>query len=437
MADTMVIGRTTQFGVETTPGTAPAAGATKQITDLTVTIDPAYTVTEVRGTGRRFDASVNPDGQERITGKLGGGLGYNSCVYPASMIWGAASMSVPAGGVNSHQWQWIPALTGSIAPKTFDVEMGDANDAEQVLYTLLTDFGIDLTRAATTPSGNLLGRALTKAAAGGSFTGMTSAGVTAIPILPVLPVQWAVYMDDLSANIGNTALHRCFHSAINYASAYTPFFALDPTVSSYAGVADNAAVQTTALLELMKDSTGEGLWTKARAGQKKYIRIQAKSNQYVDNLFQLNGQTAYTSGSVGLTYKGQAASFAYNALGSAIQSALTALSTVGAGNMVVTPSATAFNTNTTFTITMSGTLANDPSLITVTTQPTGGVVVVTAVQIPYSITVDYCGSIKLPGPQADNQGLRVRQWDFIVTEDPSWSSGQGMVVTVVNGIAAL
>lgn len=435
MADTMTIGRTTQFGVETTPGVAPVAGATKQITDLTISLDPTFTVTEVRGTGRRFDASVNPTGQESIGGKLAGGLGYNSFVYPASMVWGAATITTPAGGVNARQWKWIPSLTGSIPPKTFDIEQGDVNDAEQCLNSILTDIGVDFTRAAVAPSGTLLARALTKAAAGGAFTGMTTAGVTAIPIVPVLPVQWNAYMDDLSANIGNTQLLRCFHGGLTYSGAYMPFFPLNSSINSFAGVADDASLKTTALLELMKDSVGEGLWSKARNGQRKYIRFQATSGQLVDNYNTLSTTGTPTSGNATFTYKGQNASIAFNSTSSAAQTAILALSTVGTGNVAVTGGPWPA---TPLIVTMTGALANDNTLPTLTLGTiTPGTVALVQTVLPYQMTIDFCGSVNLPGPMADNSGLRVRQWDFIVTEDPAWGAGQAIVVTMQNALAAL
>lgn len=431
----MSIGRTTQVGVETVPGTAPAGGATKQLTDLTIALDPTFSVSEVRGTGRRFDASVNPTGQESTGGKLGGGLGYNSFVYPASMIWGAATITTPSGGVNARQWQWIPALTGSITPQTMDIEQGDSLDAEQALNAILTDIGVDFTRAAVAPSGTLLAKALNKASAGGPFTGMTTSGVTAIPIVPVLPVQWNAYMDDLATNIGNTQLLRCFHGGLTYSGSYLPFFPLNSSINSFAGVADDAALKTTALIELMKDSVGEGLWAQARAGQKKYIRFEAVSGQLVDNYSTLSTTGSPTSGSATFTYKGQSCAITYNSTNTAAQTAILGLSTVGTGNAVVTggpwPS-------TPLKVTMTGALANDSTLPTLTTGTlTPGSVSLTQTTIPYKMTIDFCGEISLPGPMADNSGLRVRQWDFIVVEDPAWSTGQALSVTITNALTAL
>ena len=435
MADTMTIGRTTQFGAESTPGVAPAGGATKQLTDLTITLDPSFGVTEVRGTGRRFDASVDPNGQESTGGKLGGGLGYNSFVYPASMIWGPGNITTPAGGTNARQWKWAPALTGSIPPQTFDIEQGDAIDAEQVLNAMLTDLGVDVTRAACTPSGTMLSRAVTKASAGGSFTGMTTSGVTAIPIVPVLPKQWSAYMDDLAINIGTTQLLRCFHAGVTYSGAYLPFFPINSSLDSFAGVADDASLKSTALLELMKDSVGEGLWVQARAGQKKYIRLLATSNQLVDNYNTLSTTGSPTAGSATFTYKGQSCAITFNSTSALAQTAISGLSTVGTGNVTVSGGPWPA---TPLVVTFTGTLANDATLPTIATGTlTPGSASLVQKTIPYSLQIDFCGEVNQPGPQADNSGLRTRQWDFILVEDPAWNSGQALSVTVVNSLAAL
>ena len=435
MADTMTIGRTTQFGVEATPGTAPVGGATKQLTDLTITLDPAFAASEIRGTGRRFDASVNPNGQESTGGKLGGGLGYNSIIYPMSMIWGAVTPTTPAGGTNARRWSWTPALTGSIPPQTFDIEQGDAADAERVLNAMLTDIGVDVTRAACTPSGTMLSKAVEKAETGTSFTGMTTSGVTAVPIVPVLPKQWSAFMDDLAANIGVTQLLRCFHAGLTYSGAYTPFYPINSTLDSFAGVADDATLKSTALLELMKDAVGEGLWVKARAGDRKYIRLLATSNRLVDNYATMSTTGSPTSGAATFTYKGQSCQIQYNDTSAAVQTSISGLSTVGTGNVVVSGGPWPA---TPLVVTFTGTLADDATLPTITTGTlTPGSASLTQTNIPYSMQIDFCGSVSQPGPQADNSGLRTRQWDFILVEDPAWNSGQALSVTVVNAVAAL
>lgn len=439
MADTMTIGRLTQFGAETAPGVAPASGATKQVTDLTVKLDPNFGTTSIRGTGRRFDAAESPNGMEYTGGKLGGGLGYNSCVYPMSMVWGAVTPTTPSGGVNARQWQWTPGLTGSVPQKTFDIEQGDSNDAEQVLNAMLQAFGVDLTRTACTPDGTLLAKALTKADPTGSFTGMTTVGVSAVPIVQMLPKDWSAYMDDAASGIGVTKLLRCFHAGFQYADAFLPFFPINSSLSSFGGTADNPAVKTTAFLELMKDTVGEGLWKKARAGQRKYIRLAAISSRLVDNYF-VSGTGTGTGGTITFTYKGVTSApitFSGGWTASAIQTALQAMSTIGAGNVAVSGGPLP---GTAITITMLGTLADDTSALTMTTTGvTGGTLpnTLTPTTVPYSCIIDMVGSVIKPGGDADNSGLRTRQWDFNIVEDPIWNTGQAFSVTVVNAISSL
>ena len=210
VADTMTIGRTTQMAVETTHGQAPSGGAIHQLVDTILQMDPTFPVTEIRGTGRRFVSVVAPSGMEATAGKLSGGVGYNSLVYFLSMIYGAATITTPGGGVNARQWAWNIPLTGSINPQSMDIEQGDANDADQFLYCVMDSIGLDFTRSAVAPAGTVIARATNHLTPVGTFAGMTSSGVTELPLAPILPAHWAIYMDLTSANLGTTKLTRAF-----------------------------------------------------------------------------------------------------------------------------------------------------------------------------------------------------------------------------------
>jgi hypothetical protein len=324
-----------------------------------------------------------------------------------------------------------------------DIEQGDANDAEQFLYSVCDSLGVDATRQAVAPAGTILGRAPNKLTPVGTFAGMTSSPV-ALALAPVLPKHWSVYFDNVFGNLGTTKLTRAFHAKLDYGGAFQPFFPLDSALPSYGGIADGEVPKVQLMLEMMKSVTvdptaSEQLWLVGRAAQTRYARILAGGagvSPLVDNIFQLNGQTAYSAGSVGFQYKGQTATFGYNALGSAIQTAIQALSTVGAGNVSVTPSGTAFNTNTTFNVKMTGALAQDTTAPTITTQPTGGVVTVTPLAIPFSMQYDMAVQVSQPGPNKDFEGLRTREWTFDIVEDAAlW--GNAIIVTIVNQLASL
>src|SRR5690242_11438158 len=160
MADPFSANKQTQFGVESTPGTAVPAN--KLLPSLTMDLDESFDVTKIRGTGQRFDAIVVPSGQEASSGKLGGGVTFCELQYPFSMAWGAAAITTPAGGVNARQWKWNVPLSGRVNPKAMTIEQGDSDDAERVAYAILSDLALDMSRAATGISGTMLGRAVEK-----------------------------------------------------------------------------------------------------------------------------------------------------------------------------------------------------------------------------------------------------------------------------------
>lgn len=427
MADPFSINRQTQIAVETTPGTAVPAN--KLLTSLTMAVDPTFTVTKIKGTGRRFTSIVAPDGQESSGGALGGGVTYTEIVYPFSMTWGAAVITTPAGAVNARQWKWTVPLSGRVNPKAMTIEQGDSDDSERATYAVITDLSVDMSRAATAISGTMLARAIEKANLGTSlFTGMT-ASPTAIGLVPVLPSKWDAYLDTVYTAFGTTHLGRCFKGNLAYSGAFLPYFPMDSSLTSFAGVADSDGVGTAASMTLVKDAVGEGLWTTARGGKTLYLRFLAKGD-LIDNIATISITGSPTGGTFTITYKGQTtAPITYSAALTAatVNTAFQLLSTVGT-NAVVTGS-----TGGPYIITFSGTLASDTSLVTTTNSFTGGAspnTVITVTQVPYSFQIDMAVKIAKPNATDSTQGLRTRQWDLEVVEDAAW--GNGLVVTVVN-----
>src|SRR5678816_2778611 len=284
MADPFVVNRQVQIGVESTSGTPVPAN--KLLPSMSIDLDPVFDTTKIKATGRRFASIIVPSGQEGVTGKLAGGVTFTELIYPLSMLWGASATVVhPAGGVNAWQWVWSPPLSGRTNPKSMTIEAGDSDDSERVSYGILTDLGLDLSRAGSVLSGAILGQTIEKYAAlsGGSWTGMTPTP-TAIALLPVLPKKWDVYMDATSGALGTTKLLRCFKATFGYGGAFVPYYPMNSALTTWAGAADGEDVGATISLQLIKDAVGEGLWTQARAGSTRYIRLVALGD-LVDNYY--------------------------------------------------------------------------------------------------------------------------------------------------------
>jgi hypothetical protein len=434
MADPFEVNRQLQIGVESTSGTAVPAN--KLLPSITMALDPVFNATKYKGTGRRFNSLVVPDGQEAVTGALAGAVTFTELIYPASMAWGAAAITTPAGGVNAKQWVWNVPLTGRVNPKSMTIEQGDSDDSERAAYGILTDLGLDLSRAGTALSGALLAQAIEKysALSGGSWTGMT-ASPTAIALSPVLPKRWDVYADNIYTALGTTKLTRCFKANFAYGGAFIPFYPMNSALSTYAGAADGIDVSAALSLSLGKDLAGEGFWTPGRAGSKRYLRVVALGD-YVDNYFTTATGTG-SGGNIKLSYKGQQATINFSGgwAAGAVQTAFLALTTVGVGNATVTGGPLP---GTALVITMTGALAQDTTApILDTTGVTGGSIAntLTPTQIQMKLQLDIAGIVLKPNNSDVTQGLRTRQWDFQIVEDTSW--GSAILVTLVNNLSSL
>lgn len=434
MADPFEVNRQLQIGVESTSGTAVPAN--KLLPSITMALDPVFDVTKYKGTGRRFNSLVVPSGQEGVTGNIAGAVTFTELIYPASMAWGAATITTPAGGVNARQWVWNVPLSGRVNPKSMTIEQGDSDDAERAAYGILTDLGLDLSRSATALNGAILAQAIEKysALSGGSWTGMTPTP-TAIALSPVLPRKWDVYADTTYQGLGASKLLRCFKATFAYGGAFIPFYPMNSALSTWAGAADGIDVSAALSLTLGKDLTGEGFWTPGRAGSKRYMRLIALGD-YIDNYFTSSTGTG-TGGNVKFIYKGQTATITFATGWTAvnIQAAFVALSTVGSGNATVTGGPLP---GTAVVITMTGALANDATAPTADMSGvTGGSIPNTmiATQIQQKLQIDMACIVMKPNNSDVTQGLRTRQWDFQIVEDTSW--GSAILVTLVNNLTAL
>jgi hypothetical protein len=242
-------------------------------------------------------------------------------------------------------------------------------------------------------------------------------------------------MDTVPGNLGATHLSRAFKANMSYGGAFLPFFPMDSSLTSFAGVADSDSATATGSLTLVKDAVGEGLWTYARGGKTIYTRLKALGD-LVDNYFTSAVGTG-TGGNIKFIYKGQTATIAFATGWTAanVQTAFLALSTVGAGNAVVTGGPLP---GTAIKISMTGALATDPTVVTADMSGvTGGTIAntMTTTQIQCLLQVDFAGKIQKPGPSDVNQGLRIRQWDFDIVEDTTLAGA--LIVTVVNNLTAL
>lgn len=433
MSEEMTINQTVQFALEAVSGTPPGSGANKKPGSLKFQIDPDFGHQEYAPMGERFDTISVPTQEKSKLTLQSSPQTYDELDYVLSALFGDPTITTPAGGVTARKKVWSPVLTDVINGRTLEVQQGSSARARQVNFGRLAGATWTASRKECTIAGDGYAQQIQDAIT-------LTATPTKIGLHPVKPKSWKVYLDTLAANIGTTKLARCFQMTLGYTGAYGDIWPMDRDQASFATDV-NLKPALALTLSMMNDTTVAPWWTQARAGQKYYIRFESISAELVDNYQTLTVTGTPTGGTFTLTYKGQTtAGIVYNAAASAVQTALAALSTIGAGNVTCSGGALP---GSAVTITFTGALANDTALLTHTDSFTGGTspaAALTATTVAYQEIIDVCAA---PAPDAfkDDAGAWTEDWKFSVVSDPNWTvgtaSGTALIFTTINDQASL
>jgi hypothetical protein len=168
-----------------------------------------------------------------------------------------------------------------------------------------------------------------------------------------------------------------------------------------------------------------------QTGTRCYVRVNLQG-ALIENDVTV-GVGAASAGTFTLTYKAQTTSaIAYNATAAAVQSALRALSTIGATGCSVSGSAP------TWTVLFTGALAQDTTALTGSGAGlTGGTFLITAAPIYAVMTHDMACFVSDMAELTDVDGVYAVEYTLQVAEDTGWSSGTAQKVTLTNLISAL
>lgn len=290
MAERSSLNQNIQIGVETTPGTAVAA--TKRL--QSIGIEPSITVEKdnFRPIGSKFNA-LSTLGKEWAEASISGRAVYTELQYIFSSVINTAVTSSPAAGVT--QWVFTPSTRADDVPKTFTVEHGSGVRADRFAYGLVTEMGMSFSRSAIEVSGSMMARAIEDGIT------MTSAGVTALPLVPVLPTQVSVYLDDTAAALGTTKLTRLISGEFSLGSRFGPVWVLDAANPSFVNHIETEP-DLSATLTLQADTQGMGLLPVLRSGDTKFLRIEAiggeigSTGEYYRLAIDLAGKISDTGG---------------------------------------------------------------------------------------------------------------------------------------------
>lgn len=412
-----------QIGQE---GGGPGTGGAAATLLRTLRIEPGdeLTIRDIEAQGHRFDTATVIDKQWTSWQATADALSYTEHLYLVENILGTVAPTSP--GTNTKKRVYTAAVTGSITPKTNTYQWGDAADNVNILnYLLATDYGESWDRESGVKLNGCKGIAQI-ATTGGVFT----AAPTSLAQVPIGAADFNVYLDTSWANLGTTQITDEINTVDwSLSGMKAERWSANRSRASFAGHVD-VKPKTTCKITIYEGSVARPIISALEAGGRYFLRLDGQSKTLIDNYFTV-GVGAATGGTFTLTYKSQTTTgIAYNATSSAVQSALTALSSIGAGNVTVTGAAP------TWTVTMAGTLANDATVMTGSgTSLTGGAFTITGTQLPYMAQRDVSLLLSKVSPLKDNKGVYGRDLEFVITEDPV--SNQALRITSQTAVAAL
>lgn len=265
MAERSALNQTVQIGVESTPGTSVAAS--KRLQSIGIEPTPDVEMDEFRPAGQKYRA-ITTLGKEWTTADISGRGSYTELVYLLSSVVGTPIITTPGGATLARNWQFIPESFDDDVIKTYTVEHGSSVRADKFVYGMVTELGMTFNRTAIEVSGAMMGRALQD--------GITlTAAPTSIDLIPIVPTQVSVYMDDTFGTIGTTKLTRAISAEFNLGNRFAGVWVLDAANPSFVNHIETEPDLSLGLT-MQADAAGMALLDDLRSGATKYVRILAE-----------------------------------------------------------------------------------------------------------------------------------------------------------------
>lgn len=263
------ISQVVQLGVEPndTPGSVTAA--TVRLNSMSIEPTINANINRFRPQGSKYE-SVAALGKEWTTASVQGVATYDEIVYALSSVLtkSATVTSGASGEAAAKTWSFKPATFAADVPVTYTVEHGSTEGADAFAYGLFQEFGIDINRDTVQVSGSMIGQRL-------DASGVTLAtDVADIPLVPILPTSFDVYLDTLLADLGETKLGRVLTCSWKIAGRSNPLWVVDSSEASWINhVETQPGLEVQMLVEA--DSDGMAFLDQMRDGGTKFLRIEA------------------------------------------------------------------------------------------------------------------------------------------------------------------
>lgn len=271
MAERSSLNQVIQIGVESTPGTAVAT--TKRFQSIGIEPSPTVELDQFRPSGQKF-RSLATLNKEWVTAQVAGKPTYTEIIYMLSSLIDTGTITTPGGATNARNWNFAPDSFDDDTPITYTVEHGSSFRADRFAHGLMTEMSMSFSRSSVELSGSMMGQELED---GVTLTGSQ----TSLDLIPVLPSEVSVYLDDTAAELGDTKLTRVISAEASLSSRFNPVWVLDAAEDSFVAVVE-AEPDLSCTLVMEADSVGMAQLTTMRTGVSKFLRIHAVSGTEID-----------------------------------------------------------------------------------------------------------------------------------------------------------
>ncbi len=265
MPERTTITQVVQIGVEVTPGTGVAAN--KALQSLSIMPAPKMDIKTFRAMGRKYK-SLAVLGKEWTESKIEGLATYDELPYFLASLVGFAA-PVQQGTTAAYLWTHASNTDSPDTVKTYTVEQGSSVRAHKFTNGIIIDGGMAISREEVKLSGNMLGGAITD--------GITmTASPTELPLIPILPTDIDIYLADTQAELdAASALLRVLSVEWNVGERFGPIYPLGSANGTGFAATIEKEPSTDVKMTMEADAAGMALLTTARAGSKKFLRIQS------------------------------------------------------------------------------------------------------------------------------------------------------------------
>ncbi len=227
MSDRAGVNFISQFGIESTPGTA--VNASRFCPTLSWMLAREVVDKKFRAAGNKVPGT-HVVHKRMARGSVEGILDYNSCMYIFDGIFSAAT-PVQIGALTAYTREWLAGVRTADTCRNYTVEQGDSVACEDYAFTQLLGFELDSGQ----DDFSIKSGAISRYPADNQT--LTSGGsITTVPERPVERNDVNVYLNDTYGAIGTTKVTQALDENISLGDKFKEFFVHNSATPEFADI---------------------------------------------------------------------------------------------------------------------------------------------------------------------------------------------------------